>query len=84
MWTRVLRRGRTEVLKAADEGRAMVKVRSLQRDIDALKLRLGKTAYLLYEEGELEHPSFAKAVRHIRALEEEIAELRITSTEQEG
>lgn len=83
-WTRVLARSRTEVLRAADEGRNRIRSQLLQRDLDALRVRLGKTAFRLFEEGEIEHPAIAKAALRIREIEDELVRLRSsTMTESE-
>ncbi|MCB9681365.1 MAG: hypothetical protein H6733_07810 [Alphaproteobacteria bacterium] len=74
---RLVAESRDRIVRAADDGRVLLKVRGLQRDRDALWIRLGKIAYRLTESGELDHPALHKAMQHIDDLEDEIARLRV-------
>lgn len=67
--------GRDRILRAADDSRALLRVRQLQRDREAMWTRLGKIAYRLTEAGEVDHPALRKAVDHVDALDREIASL---------
>lgn len=75
--SRVLNRGRNGVGRAADAGRSRLELRQLQKDRDAFWVRLGKTAYHLVGDGEIEdHPALRKAIDRIEALERQIASLQ--------
>lgn len=76
VWTRVLERTQSEVAKAADGGRALLRAGVLQRDADALRTRLGKQAFRLWQEGELSHPGLDKTAQRIAELDDEISRLR--------
>ncbi len=67
---------RTRVSRAAQDGRAILRVRQLQKERDALCIRLGKTAHRLVEGGEISHPALDKGVARLQAMDAEIAELR--------
>lgn len=73
---RLVSDGRERLLRAADDGRSMLRIRALQKDRDALLVRLGKTAYYLQESGEIDHPAVAKAMTRIDLLDGEIQKLR--------
>lgn len=69
--------GRRGVTRAAEYGRGRMEIRQLQRDRDALWIRLGKTAYHLVGDGEIEdHPALRKAIDRIEGLEQQIESLR--------
>jgi hypothetical protein len=78
---RLVRRGRSEIGKAADQGRHRLELRQLHRDRDAFWIRLGKTAYRLAESGELDHPAITKAMTRIDALDERIRALEAGRTD---
>ena len=67
---------RERLLRAADDGRVLLRVRQLQRDRDALWGRLGKTAYRLVQSDEIDHPALRKAMSLVDDLDDEIRRLR--------
>jgi len=67
---------RDRIVRAADDGRAMIRVRTLQRERDQFWIRLGRIAYRLVESGEIDHPALQKARARIDDLEAEIARLQ--------
>ena len=73
---RLVAESRDRIVRAADDGRSLLKVRAMQRDRDALFLRLGKVAYRLVESGEVDHPALRKAMAHVDELDEAIDRLR--------
>lgn len=73
---RVLRRGRTEVDRAARIGKHRLELRQAQADLDHFWVRLGKTAYHLVQGGELDHPALRRAMDRIDELERRIDDLR--------
>lgn len=82
---RLLDRGREGVGRAAEVGRSRLELRQLQRDRDAFWIRLGKTAYHLVDDGEIEdHPALRKAIDRIDALERQIAALQSGGGTEEG
>ncbi|MCO4744450.1 MAG: hypothetical protein KC912_06670 [Proteobacteria bacterium] len=75
--SRLLVRGRGSVGRAAEAGRIRLELRQIQKDRDAFWIRLGKTAYHLVGDGEIEdHPALRKAIERIDALEQQVAELQ--------
>jgi hypothetical protein len=80
---RLVAEGRERLVRAADDGRSLLRLRGLQRDRDALWARLGKEAYLLQQSGEIDHPAFRRAIERIGAPEAEIAALQ-AQIEQDG
>jgi hypothetical protein len=72
---RAARRGRTELTKATDLGRAQLELRQARRDLQDFWVRLGKTAYRLSEAGELDHPALTRARDRIDVLERRIKAL---------
>jgi hypothetical protein len=73
---RLLGEGQRRLTRAADDGRVMLRVRQLQRDRDALWVRMGKTAYHLMDDGEVQHVSLDKVREKIDALDDELRHLR--------
>jgi len=73
---RLWRRGRVEVSRAATASKEALALRQKQADLDAFWRRLGKTAYHLVQDDEIDHPALRKAMERIDQLEEEIAAAR--------
>ncbi len=73
---RLLGESQRRLTRAADDGRVMLRVRQVQRDRDALWIRMGKTAYHLMDEGELRHVSLHKVREKIDELDDELRQLR--------
>lgn len=73
---RALRRGRTEMERAAEGSRRRLEVRQMRKDLDHFWVRLGKTAFRLVEAGEIDHPALRKAMARIDELEHELDALR--------
>ena len=71
--SRLWRRSRREVARAASASKEALALRQKQADLDAFWGRLGRTAYHLVEAGEIDHPALRKAMERIDQLEEEIA-----------
>jgi hypothetical protein len=72
---RAARRGRDELARAAEAGRAQLELRQARKDLQDFWVRLGKTAYRLVEAGETDHPALVKARDRIDEIEARIAEL---------
>ena len=80
---RLVRRGRRTVGRAAEASRSRLELRQLQRDRDAFWVRLGKTAYHLVQDGEIEdHPTLRKAIDRIDALERQSAAMQSDEADQ--
>lgn len=75
---RLLGESQRRLTRAADDGRVMLRVRQLQRDRDALWVRMGKTAYHLMDDGEIRHVSLDKVREKIDALDDELRRLRVS------
>ena len=73
---RLLRRGRSEISRAAEASRTQLALRRQQADLAHFWARLGKTAYHLVQAGEIDHPALRKAMQRIDELEAEIDALR--------
>ncbi len=80
---RLLRRGRTELSRAAEVSRTQLALRRQQADLAHFWARLGKTAYHLVQAGEIDHPALRKAMTRIDSLEAEIDALRAGQTAEE-
>lgn len=73
---RLVDEARTRVVRAAADGRSLLRMRQLQKERDALCVRLGKTAHRLVEAGEIAHPALTKGVERLDALDAELDALR--------
>ncbi len=80
---RLLRRGRSELSRAAEASRAQLALRRQQADLAHFWVRLGKTAYHLVKAGEIDHPALRKAMRRIDELEGEIDASRASRSRDE-
>lgn len=69
---RALRRGRSEMGRAAEGSRRRLELRQMRKDLDHFWVRLGKTAHRLVEAGEIDHPGLRKAMVRIYELEVEL------------
>ena len=69
---RLVVEGRERILRAADDSRTVMRVRTLQRERDAVLLRMGRTAWRLAQAGEVDHPALLKAMAHVDELEARI------------
>lgn len=81
---RLLGESQRRLTRAADDGRVMLRVRQLQRDRDALWIRMGKTAYHLMDDGEIRHVSLDKVREKIDELEDELRRLRASMRDPIG
>lgn len=72
---RLMHRGRKRLDQAATTGRQRLEIRQAQKDRDQFWMRLGRTAYALVQEGEIDHPALRKAMQRIDELEGRIKEL---------
>ncbi len=71
----VARRGRASVRKRLGATRSHLERRQLEQDRQHFWVRLGKTAYQLAKEGEIDHPAIGKAVQRIQDLEQQLSEM---------
>ncbi len=70
----IARRGRARVRKRLGATRAHLERRQLEQDRQHFWVRLGKTAYQLANDGEIDHPAIRKAVQRIKELEQQLSE----------
>ncbi len=75
---RFVGRGRQQLERAARSGREQLELRQLRRDLDHFWARLGKTAYHLVQDAEIDHPALRKAMERIDELEARIDEISST------
>jgi len=78
----VARRGRDGLRRRLGSTRVHLERRQLQADREAFWIRLGKTAYRLSEQGEVQHPAIDKAVQRIRELQRELDALDAQNASQ--
>lgn len=79
---RLLGKAADQVRRVADDGRLLIRIHGLQRDMDAFWVRLGKTAFRLAEAGEVDHPALTKAVERIMSIEAEIDRMRASLADE--
>lgn len=70
----LLKRGRVEVERVAQDGRQRLELRQLHRDRDAMYMKIGREVRNLVEGREIVHPGLVKGVERIRELDQRIAE----------
>ena len=81
--TGLARRGRASVRRRLGATRSHLEKRQLEQDRQHFWIRLGKTAYQLSNEGELDHPAIKKAVQRIQDLEQQLSEMSDIQTPSE-
>jgi hypothetical protein len=79
---RLMMRGKQRLDQAATSGRLRLEIRQAQKDRDQFWIRLGRTAYSLVQEGEVDHPALRKAMQRIDELESRIKELEAAPTDE--
>lgn len=72
-----LRRGRSEVERAATSGRHVLQIRQLKTDRDAMLKKIGKEVLRLVEAGEIAHPGLLRSAQRVAELDAELAELEV-------
>lgn len=70
-----LRRGRTELGRAAVTGRQRLELRQLRQDKKAMLRKLGAEVVRLVEAGELDHPGLVRGAERLEALNARLTEL---------
>ncbi|MFT6144545.1 MAG: hypothetical protein ACJAZO_003488 [Myxococcota bacterium] len=79
----IVRRGRASVNKRLGATRSHLERRQLEQDRQHFWVRLGKTAYQLANDGDIDHPAIRKAVQRIKALEQQLSEMDATDASSE-
>ncbi len=82
----VLKQGTTGAKKVGKESRKQVALRGLKQRKATLYQKLGKEVEQLIVQGELEHPTLARALKHLADVDAEIEAINAkseTSTESE-
>ena len=74
LFGKILRRGRSELERAARRGRERLALRQLRSDRDRMYAKLGKETRSLLEAGEIEHPGLRKGVERIVELEAKLTD----------
>jgi len=72
-----LRRGRTEVERAASTGRHVLQIRQLKADRDAMLRKIGKEVLRLVEADEVSHPGLLRSAQRVAELDAEVADLEL-------
>jgi hypothetical protein len=72
-----LRRGRTEVERAASTGRHVLHTRQLKADRDAMLRKIGMEVLRLVEAGEITHPGLVRSTQRVLELDAEAADLKM-------
>ena len=67
------KRSRTELERAAVQGRNSMDARQLKRDRDVMLTKLGREVLALVDGGEVDHPGLVRGATRVRELEERIA-----------
>ncbi len=67
------KRSRTELGRAANQGRQSMDARQLKRDRDVMLTKLGREVLALVDGGEVDHPGLVRGANRVRELEERIA-----------
>lgn len=67
------RRGRSELSRAASQGRVRFELRQLRRDRQRMFEKLGREVVHLVDGGELSHPGLIRGAERIRQLDGQIA-----------
>ena len=72
-----LRRGRSEVERAASTGRHVLQIRQLKADREAMLKKIGKEVLRLVEADEISHPGLLRSAQRVAELDAELADLEI-------
>jgi hypothetical protein len=72
-----LRRGRSEVERAAHTGRHRLQLRQLKSDRDAMLRKIGMEVLRLVEAGEVSHPGLVRSAARVAELDAELADLEL-------
>ena len=72
-----IRRGRSEVGRAATTGRHRLQVRQLKTDRDAMLRKIGLEVLRLVEANEIRHPGLLRSAQRVAELDSELAELAL-------
>jgi len=75
-----LRRGRSEVGRAATTGRHRLQVRQLKADRDAMLRKIGLEVLRLVEAGEISHPGLLRSAQRVSELDVELEDLETRRT----
>jgi len=81
-----LRRGRSEVERAATSGRHRLQLRQLKADRDAMLRKIGMEVLRLVEADEISHPGLLRSAQRVAELDAELADLelrRVRSAEED-
>ncbi len=73
-----LRRGRSEVERAATTGRQRLAVRQLRSDRDAMLRKIGMEVIRLVEAGEVTHPGLVRSAARVAELDVQLADAELT------
>lgn len=76
----IARRGRASARRRLGATRSRLERRQLEQDRQHFWVRLGKTAFQLAQDGEIDHPAIKKAVQRIQNLEQQLSEFPTTNT----
>lgn len=71
----LVRRGKTELERAASQTRVRLDLRQLRRDREAMYAKVGRETRSLLEGGEIRHPGLERSVSRIAEIEKKIAEV---------
>jgi hypothetical protein len=71
-----LRRGRSEVERAASTGRHALHTRQLKADRDAMLRKIGMEVLRLVEAGEITHPGLVRSTQRVLELDAEAEDLK--------
>jgi hypothetical protein len=82
-----LRRGRSEVERAATTGRHRLQLRQLKADREAMLRKIGLEVLRLVEADEVQHPGLVRSALRVAELDAELADLeiqRLRAADDEG